>query len=266
VPFKDFLRIIFLQGRNSADTLDLVNTAGGVAGSPAAANTFNDEGDRPMKRATLVLAALALLLGGVGQARADYIVTVTLDTTVLTKYPSQGPFDVGFQFQDFTNGGSSINNNTAKISNFNLHGGMLTSGTGSLQGSASGDINPGHTLTLNDNSHGQFLQQFTPGSTTPSSLSFTLDLTTNVDPLEVGNPDQFEFLVGSVPSSAGLSALLINITGPNPQIITAGFFLDNGVPVPAPTVAPEPASLTLLGIGSLGLLGYGWRRRKQVVA
>jgi PEP-CTERM motif len=25
---------------------------------------------------------------------------------------------------------------------------------------------------------------------------------------------------------------------------------------------PEPASLTLLGLGTLGLLGYGWRRRK----
>jgi hypothetical protein len=31
----------------------------------------------------------------------------------------------------------------------------------------------------------------------------------------------------------------------------------------APTAAPEPASLTLMGLGAAGLLGYGWRRRKR---
>jgi hypothetical protein len=30
----------------------------------------------------------------------------------------------------------------------------------------------------------------------------------------------------------------------------------------APTAAPEPASLTLLGSGAAGLVGYGWRRKR----
>jgi hypothetical protein len=32
-----------------------------------------------------------------------------------------------------------------------------------------------------------------------------------------------------------------------------------------PTAVPEPASLTLLGIGAMALAGYGWRRPKQAV-
>ncbi len=32
------------------------------------------------------------------------------------------------------------------------------------------------------------------------------------------------------------------------------------------TAAPEPSTLTLLGIGGVGLVGYGWRRRKRVAA
>jgi hypothetical protein len=30
--------------------------------------------------------------------------------------------------------------------------------------------------------------------------------------------------------------------------------------------SPEPASLTLLGISAVGLLGYGWRRRRNKAA
>ena len=35
---------------------------------------------------------------------------------------------------------------------------------------------------------------------------------------------------------------------------------------PAATAAPEPATLTQLATGALGLLGYGWRRRRLAAA
>jgi hypothetical protein len=45
----------------------------------------------------------------------------------------------------------------------------------------------------------------------------------------------------------------------------AYLFQVNGAPA-STTAAPEPASLTLLGAGALGLAGYGWRKRKRAAA
>jgi hypothetical protein len=42
--------------------------------------------------------------------------------------------------------------------------------------------------------------------------------------------------------------------------------LDNVQVVEAPSAVPEPATLTLLGIGIAGWAGYGWRRRKKAAA
>jgi hypothetical protein len=46
--------------------------------------------------------------------------------------------------------------------------------------------------------------------------------------------------------------------GANVSFIDQGFSSSN--------VVPEPATLTLLGIGAAGLFGYGWRRRKRAAA
>jgi hypothetical protein len=221
-----------------------------------------------MKRILLLLAALTLLLGGVGQARADYIATVTVDTTALTNNPSQGPFTVGFSLRDFDR---DPNNNTATISNFKLTGtGASLTGTATLGGSPSGDLSS--TLTLKDSPQDTFAQQFIPGSTTPSSLSFTLDLTTNYNPNPIDLVDTFIFSVSSNGAGGTVSELIINISGPNPALTNSGGSVGSDS-VPAPVVTPvvstgvpEPSTLTLLSLGSLSLVGYGWRRRNRAAA
>jgi hypothetical protein len=55
------------------------------------------------------------------------------------------------------------------------------------------------------------------------------------------------------------SAALPNATGIfNTSLPTGGSF-----EIASVSSVPEPSTLTLLGLGSLSLLGYGWRRRKQ---
>jgi hypothetical protein len=145
----------------------------------------------------------------------------------------------------------------ATLGQFNPAKGTLTSVMLSLTGSAtwsSGDASPSLTAK------GQV-----QGFQTFGSQSFS-------------NPGTITFT--TVSGSSSDSGLLSSITGTGTMQAGIDFTtsdttdnmadIGNGLSgvltytFTAPT--PEPASLTLFGLGAVGLIGYGWRKRKRMTA
>jgi hypothetical protein len=193
---------------------------------------------------------LSILLFGLTPrvAFADEIINVSVNTSSLPATPGS---EVVFELNDGSGLGDA--NNTATLSGFSLGGGLAGAVDAvNSMGGYSGDLGSGVSLTDSSftNLSGQF---FTPGST----LSFTLDLTTNVD--AGGFPDQFSMFVydpngnpiAATTDPTGFDSLLtINVDSSSP---TANDYAPNLVTATTVTSVPEPGTLLLLGSGLMSL-------------
>jgi hypothetical protein len=254
--------------------------------------------------AVLGAAAFALLLGGAGRADAEFLtlsVFAGTDTTVAPIYTVSGSSTsvtavtstlntdlqgAGFGAYRFDSLGGSSNNP-----------GTTTPGVGANI-STTGKIFVGHgtgegtPITILLTEGGFSAPAFAPGTLLQNQTTANVDVAIS----KSSQADTSTFSDSSFPPvtvSPGTSTLTASgtatTTAPVPTFVTP-FTLENKltvsltlgstlpgthttltgttsvVPAPLATGVPEPASLTLLGIGAAGLLGYGWRRRKQAVA
>jgi hypothetical protein len=214
---------------------------------------------RIIRLALLTPAALTV-------AHADFVANITLETSPLIGHPA-GPFSIGFEFAD----GSGIGdgNNAVFLSNFDFGAGGSVSGSPLTFGSVGGDLSSAVVMT-DATSISSFLQPFVAGNT----LSFLLDITTNVD--SGGMPDEFIMSildntftpVPTTASSALSPFLVVDIDSAKPTVQTFGsdptqIPADGGpISMNAPTIStvPEPASAVL---GTLPILYLVWARRRR---
>jgi hypothetical protein len=209
------------------------------------------------------LAALLLWSVSAAMVQADYIVNVSVDTSKLASSGLTSPFGIGF---DMISGGVA-SSNTATISNFSFGTGGSATGSSFTSGTAGGSLTAGITIGVDPSisPFSYFDQGFTPGNT----LSFKVDLTTNVG----STPDSLSFFLiqnyapGSLLPGGGNGA---NGTTPSTTIpttdptgsnnvsfiqITANAATVDNYSLILPTAAvPAPPSLVLL-LSAVATLG-----------
>jgi hypothetical protein len=193
-----------------------------------------------MKSATLMLAAVALVLVGVGQTRADLIV------------------NGGFETGDFTGWTTGANSYPETIKTSPVHSGTYAA---QIAGYSS---NP-NTLS----------QTVTTTSGQAYTLSFARYQVYQGPPVFLTvDWDGAAVFTDPAPTVGGVYQVFsVNVVGTGSDTLTfisandpAYTYVDDVSFNASLIAAPEPSTLTLFGIGAVGLVGLARRQRKSAAA
>jgi hypothetical protein len=194
------------------------------------------------------LATLALVWGGAGRAKADLILSPS-DAQGIRELPGQSP-----ALLNFLSVNQSIEDRT--VIEFDLRGlsGSMTSAALDLDLRNFGPV-PGSidvytfagtgTVTPDLFNAGMLFTTFGTDQLGPESVA--VDVTAAVQAALQAGDSFLGFRLSTTTSDRYFLGAPYTPADPSLEV----------------TPVPEPSSLALLGIGSLGLLGYGWRRQKQ---
>jgi hypothetical protein len=203
-----------------------------------------------MKRSILVSAALALLWGGSTSARADFIPAVDFTggtNSILTNSPETvgyaftvgaSPFAITAVGLEVVSSPSTVriyqDGQTVDLLTQAIAAGDPTNGSGKYKYHAV-------TLLLSANTTYDIVYDY------PANTNVFINAST------VSNDPDITFADSRLAGGTGQH--------PTSDLFGLGPYFGPAFQG-ASTAVPEPANLTLLGIGGLGLIGFGWRRRK----